>query len=92
MALFLIDPQEKLDFTHDWSGFLAEGDAIISRQWAISPLNGTSPESPILSEATAEDVMVEACQAGKVYKLTESIVTAAGIRSDRTIVLRCEDQ
>jgi hypothetical protein len=45
-----------------------------------------------LSQATSASVMVEGCQVGKTYRLVEAILTASGIRSERTIVLRCEDQ
>jgi hypothetical protein len=92
MAYLLVDPEEVLDFAHDWADFLAESDTIASRQWRISPTNSGSPTTPTLVGETSETVFVAGCQAGKVYRLTESIVTTAGIHSDRTIVLRCEDQ
>jgi hypothetical protein len=88
----LIDPQESLDFAHDWSDFVVEGDGISSRQWTISPLNAGSPTTPMLVNATSDAVFVTGCQAGQVYRLTESILTSAGLRADRSIVLRCEDQ
>lgn len=91
MAYFLMDPSSKLDFRHDWSDWLAEGDLIATRQWSIIPMNGTSPETPILLGATSQAVVVTGLQAGKIYHLTEHITTSAALEADRTIVLRCED-
>jgi hypothetical protein len=92
MAYRLIDPEERLDFQHDWNDFLGSGDSIVSRQWLVGPINETSPESPILTNATGAAVMIEGCLSGRVYHLTERITTAVGLRADRTIVLRCETQ
>lgn len=91
-AYQLIDPQSVLDFQHDWTDWLASGDSISSRQWTIAPLNGTTPETPSLSNSTSAAVTVSGCQAGKVYRLTEHVVTANGIEADRTITLRCENR
>ena len=91
----LVDPSSKLNFENDWdeegNSWLAEGDTIASRQWSISPLNGTSPETPTLTGDTTDIVFVEGMQAGKVYHLTEHVVTTAGVDDERTIVLRCDD-
>lgn len=91
MAFHLVDPDSNLSFSHDWSGYLGAGDTIASRQWSITPLNGTSPETPSLTDDTGSIVLVQGCMAGKVYHLTEHIVTSAGIEDDRTIILRCEN-
>lgn len=87
----LIDPQSSLDFKHDWSDFLADGDSVASQQWTIAPLNDGSPTTPTLTNATAASVTVSGCEAGKVYHLTEHIVTAV-VEADRTIVIRCENR
>jgi hypothetical protein len=93
MAYVLIDPNETLNFSHDWAtDFLAQGETIASRQWLIGPLNGTTPETPTLVGDTTDTVFVQGCVLGRVYHLTERITTSAGVVADRTIVLRCEAQ
>ena len=92
MTYRLMDPSSVLDWQHDWSSFLAEGDSISSRQWSISPLNGTTPETPTLANDTTATVTVSGLEAGKVYRLVEHIVTANGIEAERSIVLRGEDR
>lgn len=98
MPLVLVDPQSVLNFAHDWGDFLSSGvdgspsDTIASRQWSISPLNGTSPETPTLVGDTSDIVFVVGLLPGRVYHLTEHILTDAGVEADRTIVLRCDNK
>jgi hypothetical protein len=93
MPYVLCDPSSRLNFSHDWEtlGWLADDDSIVSRQWTITPMTGTSPETPTLSNDTGEIVYVEGLVAGHVYRLTERVVTEAGVQDERTIVLRCEN-
>lgn len=94
MAYVLADPDGSLDWAHDWTDWLAVGsppDTISSRQWSITPLNGTSPETPTLVGATTDTVFVSGMQVGKIYHLTEQVTTAAGVVDQRTIVIRCEE-
>lgn len=92
MAYRLVDPDSVLDWQHDWTDSLAQGVSISSRQWSITPSNGTSPETPTLSGSTTATVTVSGLQAGKVYRLTEHIVTTNGLEDERTIVLRCDQR
>lgn len=92
MAYVLADPSSVLNFSHDWDDYLVAGETIVSRQWSISPLNNTTPETPALTGATTDTVFVEGMQAGKIYYLVERITTNTGIVDDRTIVVRCENR
>jgi hypothetical protein len=87
---FVVDPNSRLNWQHDWSLWLAEGDSITARQWAITPLNNTTPETPTLTNATSEIVFVEGLQVGKIYHLSERVTTLNGVIGERTIVLRCD--
>lgn len=95
MPYLLVDPSSRLNWSHNWEDpldpWLADGDTIASRQWTISPLNAGSPETPVLSNDTSDIVFVSGLQAGRVYRLTEHVVTAAGLEDDRTLVLRCDE-
>jgi len=100
MPHFLIDPDERLDFTFDWASFLAEGgsppDAIAGASFTIVPTDGGSPTGPLLSgeasSASAATVFVSNCRVGAIYRLTNRIVTTAGRIAERSITLRGEQQ
>lgn len=87
MTLKIQDPSDRLDWQHDWSDFLASGDTIASRQWTIDPDNSPT----LLSSATSAKVYVAGLTAGVVYRLSEKIVTAAGVEGERSLTIRCED-
>jgi hypothetical protein len=87
----LVDPSSKLDWSHDWSDWLAQGDSIVMRQWSISPIHPGTPLTPALTGDTTPIVFVEGMMAGNVYRLTEQVTTLAGLVDERTIVIRCED-
>ncbi len=100
MPYLLIDPQETLDYSFDWSQFLDEvgspGDTINASFWAVTPLGSGSPTEPILSNqsntATTATVFVSNCAAGGVYQLTNTVTTAQGRTAERSIALRCEQR
>ncbi len=81
------DPADTLDWSNDWTDFLAGGDSISSRLWTIDP--DTSPS--LLTGATNAAVKVAGLTAGTVYALSEAITTANGIVGERSIVIRCEE-
>jgi hypothetical protein len=81
------DPGDTLDWSNDWTDFLAGGDSISSRQWTINP--DTSPT--LLTNATTAAVKVAGLTKGLTYILTEAITTANGVVGERSIVIRCED-
>jgi hypothetical protein len=85
----LVDPDSKLDFTHDWSDWLVGGNTITARKWTITPQEG-SPGMPLLIGDTNATVFVQGCKPGMVYRLVERVTTSGGAVDDRTIVLRCD--
>ncbi len=97
MPYLLIDPDETLDYTRDWSTFLDDGgspsDSILSATWTITPQEA-SPQAPVLSDpsntATTAKVFVSGAVYGQVYRLANRIVTAQGRAAERSITLRCE--
>jgi hypothetical protein len=91
MSYRLIDPDAKLDYAMDWSDWLAEGDAISTHQWSITPQSG-SPTQPTLTNDTQATVTVQGFEAGKVYVLTDKITTTAGLIDERSITLRAGER
>ena len=67
------DPSSRLNYINNWLPWLGEGNSITARLWTITPLNNTTPETPILTNPTAATVFVEGLINGRVYHLVEHI-------------------
>lgn len=91
MTFRLIDPDEKLDFSIDFTSWLDAGVNITGAPvWAISPVGPTlSDES---NSSTIATVFVSGGTLGVVYLLSCKITTNASVAqtSERSITLRCE--
>lgn len=93
------DPQDVVDYTLRWHSWL-NGDTISTSTWSVdgseSPLTltvdsnsigtytGQSPALP-LSQTT---VVISSGTVGYTYKLTNHIVTTAGLEADDTVVVK----
>ena len=93
MSYTTIDPDEDLDFSQDWSAFLSSStpaDTINTSTWAIEP-SGPTLHDPAVSSAITS-TFVTGCVRGKVYRLTNEIVTNSTPprTAHRSITLRCE--
>ena len=91
MAYLVIDPDETLDYDLEWAktdDSWLDTDTIASSSWAISPAGPTlTGEANTTTTAT---VFVGSATLGETYRLTNTIITAAGRTADRTVTLRCE--
>ncbi len=89
----LIDPDEKLDFSIDWSDWLDSGVLITGTPtWAISPTGPTLSDQ--VDTTTVSTIFVNGATLGVVYLLSCKIVTDAvtAQTAERTITLRCEQR
>lgn len=78
-------PDEKLEYSFDWSDWLDSGspaETISSRAWTISPTG------PTLTDATTDIVTVEDIEFGKTYRLQEVITTSFDQEGARAITIR----
>jgi hypothetical protein len=84
-SLLLVGPGRH-SLQHDWSSFLSEGETIDSRSWTVSPTG------PTLTNDLAEVVYVEldAEHIGKIFAVTETVVTNMNVTDSRSIILRCD--
>ena len=89
MPYKVMDPSDDLNWSHDWTDFLASGETISTRLWTISP--DSSPT--LLSNPTAAAVHVAGLAAGTVYLLSEKIITDASPQNtaERSLSILCED-
>ncbi len=87
-AFRLIDPDEKLTYSVEWSSWLVTGDAIASASWAITP---TGPTVTDLGESgTVVSASVESCTRGEIYRLTCDMVSDNGETGQQSIAIRCD--
>ncbi len=94
MPYRLIDPDETLDYSCDWTAFLEDAgsptDAIQTSAWSIVPVG------PMLSGeglgANVASVFVAGATLGQVYRLSNRVSTLQGRTAERSVTLRCENR
>lgn len=91
MTLLLKDPEATLDYSVDWGADYLAGDVLTESSWTVSPAEagGVSIVSSRfdLLQSTVE---VSGGVAGRIYRLTNHVVTAEGREDSRSIMLRVE--
>jgi len=100
IATFAKDADEKLDYSVDWSDWMATGDAISTSTWSMETFTGDaaplavsgSPAPSVNTELHKTTVWVEAGSPGLTYLLTNTVVTTAGRTGERAIAFDVSDQ
>lgn len=82
---FVKDPGAKLDYTFDWSQYLADGETIQSQ--TVTVPNGLT-ESLVSANDTAVTVWVEGGTADTDYDVVCQVTTSAGRIDERTIIIQ----
>jgi hypothetical protein len=91
MTLLLKDPEATLDYSVDWGADYLSGDVLTESSWTVIP--GEAGGVSIVScrfdllQATVE---VGGGVPGRIYRLTNHVVTAEGREDSRSIMLRVE--
>lgn len=92
MPYRLFDPDETLDYTCDWTAFLADGggaaDSIATSAWSVFPIGPTLSGASETGDVAT--VFLSGGQAGQIYRLTNRISTTGGRIAERSWTLRCE--
>ena len=91
MTLLLKDPDAVLDYMVDWGADYLGGDAIAQSRWDVSPIESGGAEV----SGSGHDYLTATAQViggipGKLYRVTNCIVTASGREDCRSIMLRVE--
>lgn len=92
MTLLLKDPEALLDYAIDWGAeYLGEGDLIADSNWSVSPdePSGVSISANSFDERFSS-VTVAGGLPGRLYRLSNRVVTESGRIDDRSIMLRVE--
>ncbi len=87
-AFRLIDPDEKLTYSVEWTSWLATGDAIASASWTITPTGPTVVDKG--ESGTVVSASVESCTRGEIYRLSCDMVSNDGETGQQSIAIRCD--
>lgn len=91
MSFLLKDPAAVLDYTADWGADYLNGDALAESHWAIVPAEpGGARVDASQFDGMVASVTVSGGEAGKVYRLSNHVLTASGRIDSRSFTLRVE--
>ena len=79
------DPNEKLDYTIDWSAALVGTDTIVDSIWTTDSDLETSGMS---NDTTKTIIWIAGGKEGIKYNVSNRITTAAGRIMERTVILK----
>jgi len=85
---FTKDPNAVLDYSIDWTRWLA-GDQIAASEWIVPSGLTKMADSKTSTSAT---VWLSGGTAGQSYIVTNRITTAAGRTEDRSFTIRVEER
>lgn len=89
MTTFIKGPDAVLDYSVDWSKWLA-GDQIQTSAWSVSdPAIEATDDSNTPTRAT---VWLAGGVAGQSYTVTNRITTSGGRTDDRSLVIQVQDR
>ena len=92
MTLLLKDPAAALDYAIDWGAdYLGEGDTLTESSWSVDPdePGGVALEGSDFG-GRLSSVQASGGIAGRIYRLSNRVVTQSGRVDERSIVLRVE--
>lgn len=93
MAVFVKDPDSRVDYTMDWGVAYLGDQHIVSSNWAVSP---QSADAPVI-EGSSHDgrktaVTLSGGAIGKVYDITNRVMLGNAERVERSISIQVEQQ
>ena len=92
MTLLLKDPAAVLDYAIDWGAdYLGDGDLLAQSNWSVEPAE-TGGIAIVTTEFgdSVSSVQAGGGIAGRLYRLSNRVVTQSGRTDERSIVLRVE--
>lgn len=91
MTLLLKDPDAALDYSVDWGTEYLSDDVLATSGWSVDPAEpGGVAVVRQESDLLIATVIVGGGAPGKLYRLTNHVVTASGREDSRSIMLRVE--
>jgi len=87
--VFIKDPEARLDYSFDWSEWLASGETITASTMTASVGITIDASSNTLTSATA---WLTGGTSGHSYTVTNHITTSANRQDDRTLTIRVQNR
>ena len=92
MSYYLKDPQSRVDYAIDWTGYL-DGQSVASSLWSVTP----AETGGIVVDEAAHDLVRTAAtlsggQVGRVYSVSNRVTLSDGRSDERSITLRVEQR
>ncbi len=89
MTMFIKDPDAVLDYSIEWSKWLA-GDQIASSAWSVS--DSALDASDDSNTPTRATVWLSGGVAGQSYTVTNRITTSGGRTDERSFTIQVQDR
>lgn len=83
------DPDAVLDYGHDWSGWLIDGDTITTSVWIVP--DGITKDSDS-HDTTSTTIWLSGGELGKRYILVNRVTTTGGRTDDRSMQIDIKDR
>jgi hypothetical protein len=83
------DPQAELDFSLDWSSWMDSGDSIATSTWTVQAISGDGAnaldnyQDSINTTDHITTVWLRKGVSGNNYRVTNTMVTANGLKDER---------
>ncbi len=77
-----------ITYTMDWSEWLPDGDTISASVWAVDGVTNESDSNT----TTTTTIKISGGVTGDVHTITNTITTAAGSITPRTLYVKIQDQ
>ena len=91
MTLLLKDPSATLDYSVDWGADYLADDVLTGSSWAVSPAEAGGVSIVANGfDLNSSTVEVSGGNVGRMYRLTNHVVTAEGREDSRSIMIRVE--
>lgn len=91
MSFLMKDPGASLDYAVDWGLEYLDEDRLLESSWSVLP---DEPDGVAVTASSFDGhiatVSVGGGRAGLIYRLTNEVLTQAGRRDRRSIMLRVE--
>lgn len=89
---FTKDPDAVLDYTIDWSDWLATGDTISTSSWSVESGSGLTNDSDEKTTTTTTIWLSGGTVADDYYDVINTIVTDDGRTDERTLKIRVQER
>ena len=89
MSIYIKDPDAVLDYTVDWTSWLAAAETVSTSTWVVEA--GITQNSAS-NDTTSGTIWLSGGTVGEEYRVTNRVATNQGRTDDRTILIRVKER